>query len=310
MSAAQVRMGAGVPDAVVRLPRRRWTRFVLPVYSWLVLLYVVFPISIVIVYAFNQSPTRLPQVVFKWQGFTLAWYRQIFDIPGLTPAFFLSLKIALATSALATLLGTLIALALIRYRFFGKVAFEQLLFLNIAAPEIVMGASLLGFFVTIQASTGLHLLGFPGLLIAHVMFSTAYVAITVRARMSGFDRSLEEAAHDLGATPFVTFQKVTLPLIWPGVAAGAVMAFALSIDDYVVSSFVAGSRVTFPLWVFGASRVGIPPQVFVLGTLIFAIGITLAVFSLALQRRGTKPPPQRRRTPAPAIRDLSAATTS
>ncbi|MEO8291723.1 MAG: ABC transporter permease [Actinomycetota bacterium] len=308
MSSSPLPANAATTAAVERRPRQRWTRFILPTYSWFVLLYVVFPITIVIVYAFNQSPTRLPQVVFRWQGFTLDWYRQIFDIPGLTPAFFLSLKIALTTAVMATLLGTLIALALIRYRFFGKVAFEQLLFLNIAAPEIVMGASLLGFFVTIQSATGLHLLGFPGLLIAHVMFSTAYVAITVRARMSGFDRSMEEAAQDLGATPFVTFQKVTLPLIWPGIAAGAVMAFALSIDDYVVSSFVAGSRVTFPLWVFGASRVGIPPQVFVLGTLIFMGGITLAVFSLALQRRGTKPTLKARPSQV-ATRALGRATT-
>jgi spermidine/putrescine transport system permease protein len=268
-----------------RTPRKRWTRFVLPTYSSLVVLYVVFPILIVIIYGFNVSHTRLPQVVFKWQGFTLNWYREIFAIPGLTPAFFLSLRLAVSSMIISTILGTLVALALVRYRFRGKVAFEQVMFMNIAAPEIVLGAALLGFYITIQGATQFHLLGFPGLLIAHVMFSIAYVAITVRARLAGFDRALEEAAQDLGATPWVTFRKITLPLIWPAVMAGALMSFVLSIDDYVVSSFVAGSRVTFPLWVFGASRVGIPPQVFVLGTLIFGIGLVFAVLSLTMQRR-------------------------
>jgi spermidine/putrescine transport system permease protein len=277
---------AARPEAPpARVPRKRWTRFILPTYSTLVILYVVFPILIVIIYGFNQSHTRLPQVVFTWQGFTLTWYHQIFGIPGLTPAFFLSLKLAISSMVISTILGTLAALALVRYRFWGKLAFEQVMFINIAAPEIVLGASLLGFFITIQGASQLHLLGFPGLLIAHVMFSIAYVAITVRARLAGFDQSLEEAAQDLGATPWVTFQKVTLPLIWPGVMAGALMAFVLSIDDYVTSSFVAGSQVTFPLWVFGASRVGIPPQVFVLGTLIFAVAVTFALTSLVIHRK-------------------------
>jgi spermidine/putrescine transport system permease protein len=272
------------PAPVKRRRRKRWTRFILPTYSSLVILFVVFPILIVIIYGFNQSHTRLPQVVFNWQGFTLTWYRQIFAIPGLTPAFFLSLKLAVASMVISTTLGTLVALALVRYKFVGKTAFEQVMFVNIAAPEIVLGASLLGFFITIQGATQLHLLGFPGLLIAHVMFSIAYVAITVRARLAGFDRSLEEAAQDLGATPWVTFQKVTLPVIWPGVMAGALMAFVLSIDDYVTSSFVSGSQVTFPLWVFGASRVGIPPQVFVLGTVIFGVAVAFALTSLVINR--------------------------
>jgi spermidine/putrescine transport system permease protein len=195
-------------------------------------------------------------VVFKWQGFTLNWYREIFAIPGLTPSFFLSLRLAVASMVIATILGTLVALALVRYRFRGKIALEQVMFMNIAAPEIVLGASLLGFYITIQGATPVQLLGFPGLLLAHVMFSIAYVAITVRARLAGFDRALEEAAQDLGATPWVTLRKVTLPLIWPDVMASALMSFVLSIDDYVVSSFVAGSRSTFPLWVYGASDEG------------------------------------------------------
>jgi spermidine/putrescine transport system permease protein len=177
-------------------------------------------------------------------------------------------------------LGTPLALALVRYRFRGKGLLEQVMFTNIAAPEIVLGASLLGLFVTVNLARG-----FLTLVLAHVAFSIAYVTITVRARLAGFDRSLEEAASDLGANAPVTFWKVTLPLIAPGVLAGALMAFALSIDDFVTSNFVAGVNPTFPLWVYGASRNGIPPQVLVFGTFIFAVGFLLAIASVVIQRR-------------------------
>ena len=277
--AAQDAPAVAVP-APTRPPRRRWTRHILPTYSWLVILYLVIPIAVMIAYSFNKVTTPLPQVSFAWNGFTTRWYGQWNQIPGLTPAFFLSLKLAAASAAVATVLGTLIALALVRYRFRGKVVFEQVMFMNIAAPEIVLGASLLGLFVTINVARG-----FLTLLLAHVMFSIAYVAITVRARLSGFDRTLEEAASDLGANAWVTFQKVTLPVIFPGILAGALMAFALSIDDFVTSNFVAGASPTFPLWVYGASRVGVPPQVFVLGTFIFTVGLLLAISSILIQRR-------------------------
>jgi spermidine/putrescine transport system permease protein len=264
-------------------PRRRWTRFVLPVYSWLVIGYLVLPIFVMVAYSFNKVTTGLPQVSFTWNGFTTQWYRQWSDVPGLTSAFWLSVRIALATTLLATIIGTLLALALVRYRpprFHGKGFIEQVMFLNIAAPEIVLGASLLGLFVTINVARG-----FITLLLAHVAFSIAYVTITVRARLAGFDRSLEEAAADLGANPWTTFQKITLPIIMPGILAGALMAFALSIDDFVTSNFVSGNVVPFPVWVYGATRVGIPPQVFVFGTAIFAIGILCAFASIVVARR-------------------------
>ena len=265
---------------VARGPKRRWTRFVLPSYSWLVILYLVIPIAVMIIYSFNKVATALPQVSFGWNGFTTQWYRQWSQIPGLTSAFFLSLKLAAATTAIATVIGTMIALALVRHRFRGKVGFEQIMFMNIAAPEIVLGVSLLGLFVTLNLARG-----FMTLLLAHVMFSIAYVAITVRARLSGFDRSLEEAASDLGANAWTTFRLVTLPIIFPGILAGALMAFALSIDDFVTSNFVAGANPTFPLWVYGASRIGIPPQVFVFGTFIFVAGLLLAISSFLIQRK-------------------------
>jgi spermidine/putrescine transport system permease protein len=265
--------------------RRRWTRFILPVYSWLIIAYLVFPIAVMILYSFNKVTTGLPQVSFAWNGFTLRWYQQWDAIPQLTSAFWLSVRLALGATVVATVLGTLLALALVRYRppqFRGKALVEQVMFLNIAAPEIVLGASLLGLFVTINLARG-----FVTLLLAHVAFSIAYVAITVRARMAGFDRSLEEAAKDLGANAWVTFREITLPIIMPGVMAGALMAFALSIDDFVTSNFVSGSAVPFPVWVYGVTRVGIPPQVFVFGTAIFAVGILCALFSIVIAWRKT-----------------------
>lgn len=268
-----------------RVPKRRrhFGRLVLPVYSWLVIVYLVFPIAIMILYSFNKVVGGLQLVSFSWNGFTTQWYQQWSQVPGLTSAFWLSIRLALVSTLLATVIGTLLAVALVRYnppRFRGKAIGEQVLFLNIAAPEIVLGASLLAFFVLLNINRG-----FLTLVLAHVMFSIAYVTVTVRARMTGFDRALEEAAYDLGATPVVTFIKVTLPLIMPGVLAGALMAFALSIDDFVTSNFLSGSSVPFPVWVYGATRVGIPPQVFVFGTAIFSVGIACAVLSILLSRR-------------------------
>jgi spermidine/putrescine transport system permease protein len=263
-----------------RRPRRRWTRFILPVYSWLVIAYLVFPIAVMILYSFNKVTTGLPQVSFAWNGFTLQWYREWSNVPGLTAAFWLSVRLAIASTVFSTVIGTLLALALVRYqgrRFRGKTLVEQTMFLNIAAPEVVLGASLLGLFITINLARG-----FVTLLLAHVAFSIAYVAVTVRARMTGFDRSLEEAAADLGANSWVIFRKITFPLIMPGILAGALMAFALSIDDFVTSNFVSGAATPFPVWVYGATRIGIPPQVFVFGTAIFTVGILCAIGSVII----------------------------
>jgi spermidine/putrescine transport system permease protein len=255
----------------------------LATYSWLVIGYLVLPIFVMVAYSFNKVNTGLPQVSFTWNGFTTQWYQQWNSVPGLTSAFWLSIRLGIASTLLATVVGTLLALALVRYRpprFRGKMFVEQVMFLNIAAPEIVLGASLLGLFVTINLARG-----FVTLLLAHVAFSIAYVTVTVRARMAGFDRSLEEAAADLGANSWTTFGKITLPLIMPGILAGALMAFALSIDDFVTSNFVSGNAVPFPVWVYGAVRIGIPPQVFVFGSVIFGIGILCAFASIVVSRR-------------------------
>ena len=261
-----------------RPPRRRWTRFILPTYSVLVILYLMVPIAVMILYSFNNSGFK--KVSFRWLGFTTHWYRHLFDIPAMTASIRNSLEVAVISTLIATALGTLWALALVRYRYRGKQTSEFVMFLNIAAPEIVLGASLLSLFVTFGVPRNLYTI-----IIAHVMFNIAFVAITVRARLTGFDLTVEEAAKDLGADAWTTFWKVTFPLIFPGILAGALLAFALSIDDFIITNFVAGATQTFPLWVWGVSRVGIPPQVFVIGTLIFTIGLLLAVGNIVLQRR-------------------------
>jgi spermidine/putrescine transport system permease protein len=267
------------PEAAPAVPgrRRRWTRLVLPVYTWLMIFYFSLPILVMIVFGFNDTTGRLN---LRWQGFTLRWYRELFQIQALSTALRNSLVIAVITTIIATVLGTMIGLALGRYRFRGKGLYDLTIFSAISAPELVLGASLLSLFVSVQ-----FVRGFVTIVIAHVAFSLAFVAVTVRARVLGLDPTLEEAAQDLGADPWTTFRKVTLPLLMPGIIAGALLAFALSIDDYVVTSFVAGQIETFPLWVYGATRIGVPPQVNVMGTLIFLFGVGIAVGNALLARR-------------------------
>jgi len=258
---------------------RGWRRpAVLPVYTWLMIVYLSLPILVMIVFGFNKPRGRLN---LRWQGFTLQWYRDLFAIEELTTALRNSLTIALASTVIATVFGTMIGLSLGRYRYRGKGGVDLLMFANIAAPELVLGSALLTLFITLQIPRG-----YVTILIAHVMFSLAFVAVTVRARLAGFDVSLEEAAQDLGADRWTTFRKVTLPLVFPGILAGGLLAFALSIDDYIITSFNSGQTVTFPLWVYGATRGGVPPQVNVMGTLIFLGGVGLAVVNaVALRKR-------------------------
>jgi spermidine/putrescine transport system permease protein len=265
------------PAPAVPGGRRRWTRLILPGYTWLMIAYFSLPIVVMIVFGFNDTKGRLN---LRWQGFTLTWYRDLFSIPALSTALRNSLLIAVISTAVVTALGTMLGLALGRYRFRGKGVFDLVIFSSISSPELVMGASLLSLFITLQFARG-----FATILIAHILFSLAFVAVTVRARVLGLDPTLEEAAQDLGADPWTTFRKITLPLLAPGIVAGALLAFALSIDDYVVTSFVNGQVETFPIWVYGATRIGVPPQVNVMGTLIFLGGVAIAVGNALLARR-------------------------
>ncbi|HWG56236.1 MAG TPA: ABC transporter permease [Gaiellaceae bacterium] len=242
--------------------------------------YLLLPIAVVVLFSFNDPAGRFN---YTWQGFTLENWRDPFAVPGLSEAMRNSIQIALLSSLAATVLGTLIALALVRYAFRGRGATNLFIFLPMTTPEVVLGASLLTLFLNLGVSTG-----FGTIVLAHIMFNISFVVVTVRARLVGFDRHLEEAAMDLGANEWTTFTRVTLPLIAPGVAAGALLAFALSVDDFVITVFNAGATVTFPLYVYGAARVGVPPQVNVLGTLIFVLAAGLMLASVLLQNRRAK----------------------
>jgi spermidine/putrescine transport system permease protein len=256
-------------------------RAILPIWGWLVILWLSSPIIVMIVYGFNDGTGK--QVSQHWNGFTIKWYEHLFIYDDLTAAIRNSVTIALATTAIAVVLGTLMGVALGRFKFRGSGSVNLLLFANIAAPEVVLGAALLSLFLAVNIPRG-----YGTILIAHVMFSIAYVVVTVRARMAGLDPALEEAARDLGAGPIVTFFRVTLPIIAPGVLAGGLLAFALSIDDYIVTSFNNGTTQTFPLWVYGAAqRTGgsVPPQVNVMGTLIFSFGVLIAVVGAVSSRK-------------------------
>jgi spermidine/putrescine transport system permease protein len=250
------------------------------IYGVIAILYMLIPIGLIIVFSFNDPAGKFN---FTWQGFTLSHWAHPFQISELTNALTLSLRLAALATVISTVLGTMVALALVRYDFFGRRASNYLIVIPTATPEVVLGASLLSLFLIY----GLQL-GFTTLLIAHVMFCISFVVIVVRSRLIGFDRSLEEAAQDLGADPLTTFRKVTLPLIWPGIIAGALLAFALSIDDFVVSNFTAGTEVTFPLYIFGAAQRGIPVQVYIIATMLFALTLIAMVFTVWQQRRADR----------------------
>jgi spermidine/putrescine transport system permease protein len=250
---------------------------VLRTYTAAVLAFLLLPIGVMIAFGFNNTRGRFN---YTWRGVTLHWYRHLFDVPDLGTALRTSIVVALLSTILATALGTMIAIAMSRRRIRLHRTVNLLIFAPMATPEIVMGASLLTLFVTVGFARG-----FAAILVAHVMFNISYVVITVRARTQDFNREWEDAARDLGATPATAFRTVTFPLIFPAILAAAALAFALSIDDFVVTSFVAGRTITFPLWVYGASRFGVPPQVNVMGTLLFVIGVTLAGVAIAFQRR-------------------------
>jgi spermidine/putrescine transport system permease protein len=253
-------------------------KHLLTAYAILAFAYLLVPIAVVIMFSFNDPGGRYNYV---WQGFTLDQWRNWDGVPALRDAMILSLEIALLSSIVATVLGTLIALALVRYRFRGRGATNLLIFVPMATPEVVLAAALLALFLNMTVIT----LGFGTILIAHIMFCISYVVVTVKARLIGFDRSLEEAAMDLGANELTTFRKVTLPLIAPAILAGGLLSFALSVDDFVITYFNAGSEVTFPIFVWGSAQRGVPPQVNVFGTVIFVVALTLMVVNVLYQRR-------------------------
>jgi spermidine/putrescine transport system permease protein len=256
---------------------RRVRHHLLTVYAMLAFAYLLLPIAVVILFSLNSPEGRFNYV---WQGFTLDNWVNWDAMPGLRDAVIKSLEIGLISTVVATALGTLISLALVRHDFRGRGATNVIIFLPMSTPEIVLGASLLTLFINLQVT-----LGFATIFIAHVMFIVSYVVVTVKARLIGFDRHLEEAAMDLGANEWTTFRKITLPLLAPAILSAALLGFALSIDDFVITYFNAGSTTTFPLLVWGAARVSVPPQINVVASAIFLVAVAFMVGNILIENR-------------------------
>ncbi len=276
--------------------RARLARFgswSLNIWAMLGLLYLFLPIFVIVAFSFNEVGTTTNGVFrpatrnihnYTWGRFSLDAWKDPFKYDDLTHAFSNSLKIATLATLVATVLGTFMAIALVKYRFRGKGPISTFLILPLTMPEVVLGLSLLTLFV--NASIGL---GFLTIFIAHVMFCVSYVATTVKARLRGFDWSLEEAAADLGSTPRRTFLKVTFPIIAPGVFAAALLTFALSLDDFVITYLNRGLETTFPVQVWLLKRSTVPVQINVFGTMILFASVAIALLGLVIQRRRERP---------------------
>jgi spermidine/putrescine transport system permease protein len=249
----------------------------LKVVAGLVLLYIFIPIFVIVLFSFNKPAGKFN---YTWQGFTLDNWANPFKYPALATALKMSVEVAAISTLIALVLGTLLAIALVRQRFRGNKAVETFLVLPLTAPEVVMGASLLTLFLDLGWATG-----FGTILIAHVAFEISFIAMTVRARVRGFDWTLEDASMDLGASPTRTFFKVTLPLIVPGIVAAAMLSFALSLDDFIITYFVSGSTVTYPLFVNAAVKAAVPPQINVLASAILFISLALLLVGTLVRRR-------------------------
>ena len=263
-------------------------RHVLTAYALLAFAYLLLPVAVVVLFSFNAPSARFNYV---WEGFTFDNWAHWDAVPGIRSAVIKSLEIGVVSTIAATVLGTLLALAIVRHRFRGRGAVNVLVFMPMSTPEIVLGASLLTLFVNGRVVTG-----FGTIFIAHVMFIVSYVVVTVKARLIDFDRHLEEAAMDLGANEWTTFRKITLPLLAPAILSAAALGFALSIDDFVITYFVAGSTTTFPLFVWGAARVAVPPQVNVIASAIFLVSVLAmvanVVWGIRATRRANRPIPE------------------
>lgn len=270
MAAIDTPRGAGDRSAKLRT----WG---LGIWTLLAIAFLLIPIVIIIVFSFNDPAGRFN---FTWQGFTFKHWLHPFRDPDLAASMERSIKVAVISTLASTALGTMLAIALVRHRFRGRGAADLFVFLPMATPEVVLGAALLGMFLVVGMDTG-----FTTIVIAHVMFCVSYVVVTVKSRLQGMDPHIEEAARDLGASEWTAFWKVTLPTIAPGVVAAAVLAAALSVDDYVITSFNAGQATTFPLFIWGATRQGVPAEVNVLATMLLLAILILMGINVLIQRR-------------------------
>jgi spermidine/putrescine transport system permease protein len=274
-------------DSLPRRVRRTIGYWLLPLYALFAVLYLALPVLVMIAFSFNDPTGRAN---LTWKSFSIDAWLDPLGRPGLADAVFNSLVIAFVSTIIATIIGVLMALALVRHSFRGKGATNLLVFLPMSTPEIVLGTSLLTLFIaSVQwafvPQGVVYPLSMTSILIAHVMFNISFVVVTVRARLLGFPSHLEEAARDLYADDWTTFWRVTFPLILPGVIAAALLAFSLSIDDYVITAFTAGATPTFPLYIYGSQQRGIPVQVNVIGTIIFLTAVGFVLLTTVMSRR-------------------------
>ncbi|ANI40435.1 ABC transporter permease [Mycolicibacterium vaccae] len=257
--------------------RHRWGDIALRAAAVFVLLYLFLPIFVIVLFSFNKPAGKFN---YTWQGFTLDNWLDPFKYPALTQALKLSLNVAAVSTAVALVLGSLVAIALVRQRWRGQRAVDTFLVLPLTAPEVVMGAALLTLFLDFNTSAG-----YLTIVLSHIAFEVSFIAMTVRARVRGFDWTLEDASLDLGAGPVRTFFKVTLPLIVPGIVAAAMLSFALSLDDFIITYFVSGAEVTYPLYVNAAVKAAVPPQINVLATAILLVSLLLLGVSTLYRRK-------------------------
>jgi len=246
-------------------------KHLLTVVAILVLVYLFVPVAVVGVLSFNKPRSDYNT---QWNQFSLDAWTNICGVQAVCDSFMISIRIALISTLVATTLGTMIAIALVRYRFKGRQTTNLLIFLPMSTPDVVMGASLLALFLNLTFP-----LGQTTVVIAHIMFTISFVVVAVKARLQGMDPALEEAAQDLYASPRATLRYVTLPLVAPGIAGAALLGFALSFDDFIISFFNAGTLVTFPIYIWGAAQRGIPVQVNVLATLVFLIALSIVLIA-------------------------------
>lgn len=268
------------PSAPRRSPVRWLADHLVLIIGILVLIYTFVPIGYIFALSFNQPTAR--SATAEFEGFTWDNWTTICVPDGLCESLRLSILVGLTATILATVLGTLMAFALVRHTFRGRATSNLVIFMPMATPEVVMGSSLLAMFVSLGVD---GLLGFATLVIAHTLFCLSFVVVTVKARLAGMDNRLEQAAMDLYANEWQTFRLVTLPLAMPGIVAAAMLAFSLSFDDFIVSNFTAGQSVTFPLYVYGAKLKEFPPQLFVVGSIMFLVSFVFVIVGEVWRRR-------------------------
>jgi len=254
----------------------RWvSKYLLRIVAFAVIAYLFVPIAVIAVLSFNKPANRYN---LAWNSFSLDAWKNLCGFPGVCQSFVTSVEIGVISTIIATIMGTMIAIALVRYRFRGRSATNILIFLPMATPEVIMGFSLLALFLFLRFPPG-----FAAVTIAHIMFIISFAVVTVKARVQGLDPRLEEAARDLYASPAATFRFVTLPIILPGIVGAALLGFALSFDDFVISYFNAGTMQTFPIFIWGAAQRGIPVQVNALATGVFVLALAIVIVGQSMR---------------------------